>query len=137
MGALMPNILIAEGTPSVWQAERAGFGLPSNFSLFAAAVQLHHPGIRCTLLNIADGEALPFGTTLSDFDGVMVPGRRSISMTRHPASRGRSILLVPPSSPACLSGAAAGACNLQRWRLGDQFGATRGDASCRSLGRLP
>jgi GMP synthase (glutamine-hydrolysing) len=70
----MPNILIAEGTPSVWQAERAGFGLPSNFSLFAAAIQLHHPGIRCTLLNIADGEALPFGTTLSDFDGVMVPG---------------------------------------------------------------
>ena len=69
----MPNILIAEGTPSVWRAERAGFGLPSNFSLFAAAVQLHHPGILCTLLNIADGEALPFGTTLSDFDGVMVP----------------------------------------------------------------
>jgi GMP synthase (glutamine-hydrolysing) len=72
--AAMPNILIAEGTPAVWQAERAGFGLPSNFSLFAAAVQLHHPGIRCTLLNIADGEVLPFGTTLSDFDGVMVPG---------------------------------------------------------------
>jgi GMP synthase (glutamine-hydrolysing) len=70
----MSNILIAEGTPAVWQAERAGFGLPSNFSLFAAAVQLHHLGIRCTLLNIADGEALPFGTTLSDFDGVMVPG---------------------------------------------------------------
>jgi GMP synthase (glutamine-hydrolysing) len=70
----MPNILIAEGTPAVWQAERAGFGIPSNFSLFAAAAQLHHPGIRCTLLNIADGEALPFGTALSDFDGVMIPG---------------------------------------------------------------
>src|SRR5580765_2567898 len=70
----MPNILIAEGTPAVWQAERAGFGLPSNFSLFAAAVQLHHPGIRCTLLNIADGGGLPFGTTLTDFDGVMFPG---------------------------------------------------------------
>jgi GMP synthase (glutamine-hydrolysing) len=73
MGA-MPNILIAEGTPAVWQAERAGFGLPSNFSLFAAAVHLYHPGIDCTLLNIADGEALPFGATLSDFDGVMIPG---------------------------------------------------------------
>ncbi|HEY3911138.1 MAG TPA: type 1 glutamine amidotransferase [Stellaceae bacterium] len=66
--------MIAEGTPAVWQAERAGFGIPSNFSLFAAAAQLHHPGIRCTLLNIADGEALPFGTALSDFDGVMIPG---------------------------------------------------------------
>jgi GMP synthase (glutamine-hydrolysing) len=70
----MPNILIAEGTPAVWQEERAGFGLPSNFSLFAAAVQLHDPGISCTSVNIADGEALPFGTTLSDFDAVMFPG---------------------------------------------------------------
>src|SRR5271168_1188956 len=70
----MPNILIAEGTPAVWQAERTRFGIPSNFSLFAAAVQLHHPGIRCTRLNIADGEALPLGTALSDFDGVMIPG---------------------------------------------------------------
>ena len=70
----MLNILIAEGTPAVWQAERAGFGIPSDFSLFAAAVQLHRPGIRCTALNIADGEALAFGTALSDFDGVMIPG---------------------------------------------------------------
>src|SRR5438874_5394582 len=70
----MLNILIAEGTPAVWQAERAGFGLPSNFSLLAAAVRLHCPDILCRPLNIADGEALPFGTTLSDFDGVMFPG---------------------------------------------------------------
>lgn len=70
----MLNILIGEGTPAVWQAARAGFGLPSNFSLFAEAVQLHHPGIRCTPLNVADGEALPFGTTLSDFNGVMFAG---------------------------------------------------------------
>jgi GMP synthase (glutamine-hydrolysing) len=70
----MLNILIAEGTPAVWQVERAGFGLPPNFSLFAAAVKLHRPDIRCTPLNIADGEALPFGTTLSDFDAVMFPG---------------------------------------------------------------
>jgi len=70
----MLNILIAEGTPPVWQAERAGFGLPSNFSLFAAAVRQHRPDIRCTPLNIADGEALPVGITLSDFEGVMFPG---------------------------------------------------------------
>ena len=70
----MPNILIAEGTPTVWQAARTRFGIPSNFSLFAAAVQLHRPGIRCTPLNIADGEALALGTALSDFDGVMIPG---------------------------------------------------------------
>jgi hypothetical protein len=57
----MPNILIAEGTPTLWQTEHAGFAIPSNFSLFATAVQLHDPGIRCTLINIADGGALPFG----------------------------------------------------------------------------
>src|SRR6185503_7657542 len=70
----MVNILIAEGTPAVWQAERAGFGLPSNFSLLAAAVRLHQPDSRCTPVNIADGEPLPFGVTFSDFDGVMFPG---------------------------------------------------------------
>jgi GMP synthase (glutamine-hydrolysing) len=70
----MANILIAEGTPAAWQAARARFGLPSNHSLFAAAVRLHCPSIRCTPLNIADGEDLPFGITLSDFDGVMFPG---------------------------------------------------------------
>ena len=70
----MSIVLIADGTPAVWQAERAGFNIPSNFSLFAAAVQLHRPDIRCTPLNIADGEALPLGTALADFDGVMLPG---------------------------------------------------------------
>ena len=58
----------------MWQADRAGFGLPSNFSLFAAAVRLRCPDIRCTPINIADGEALPFDTTLSDFEGVTFPG---------------------------------------------------------------
>jgi len=70
----MPHILIAEGTPAVWQAERAGFGIPSNFSLFAEAVRLHHLEIRCTALNIADDEDLPLGTALADFDGVMIHG---------------------------------------------------------------
>ncbi len=70
----MPNILIAEGTPALWQAERARFGLPANFSLCEAAVRLHCPGIRCTPVNIADGEALPVGVALADFAAVMFPG---------------------------------------------------------------
>src|SRR5580704_2082422 len=70
----MSNILIAEGTPAVWQRERASFGLPSNFSLLASAVRLYRPEIRCAPLNIADGEPLPAGTMLADFDGAMVPG---------------------------------------------------------------
>ena len=107
----MPNVLIADGTPTVWQAERAGFGIPSNFSLFAAAVQLHHPDLRATPLNIADGEALPFGAKLSDFDGLMIPGSPLHIMTQAPASRGRSISLGPPLPPACPSGGAARVCS--------------------------
>jgi hypothetical protein len=133
----MLNILIAEGTPAVWQAERAGFGLPSNFSLLAAAVRLHCPHIRCTPLNIADGEALPFGITLSDFDGVMFPGSPLHTMTRILASRGRSISPVRPLPRACPSGVAAGVCSLSSWRSGDRSGATRGAASYRSRGQLP
>src|SRR5207248_1412200 len=69
-----PNILIAEGTPAAWQAEPAEFGIPSNFSLFAAARHLPHPEVRCVVLNITDGESFPRGTTLADFDGVMFSG---------------------------------------------------------------
>ena len=70
----MANILVAEGTPAAWQAGRADLRVPSNFSLCAAAVRLHHPGARCAALNIADGEPLPCGIALTDFDGVMFPG---------------------------------------------------------------
>ena len=70
----MPNILVAEGTPAAWQAKRCEYGLPSNFSLCAAALRLHRPDVRCTSLNIADGESLPHGTVLADFDGVIIPG---------------------------------------------------------------
>jgi GMP synthase (glutamine-hydrolysing) len=70
----MPNILIAEGTPAVWQAERAEFGIPSNFSIFAEAVRLNAPDMDCIALNIADGEPLPHGVTLADVDGVMFTG---------------------------------------------------------------
>jgi GMP synthase (glutamine-hydrolysing) len=81
----MPNILVAEGTPATWQAERATFGLPSNFSLCEAALRLHRPDVRCTALNIADGEPLAFGTALADFDGVMIPGSPLHVYDRTPA----------------------------------------------------
>lgn len=70
----MPHILIAEGTPASWQAQRGNSGLPSNFSLCAAALHLHHSDIHCVGLNVADGEPLPRGVALADFDGVMFPG---------------------------------------------------------------
>ncbi|HEY1432605.1 MAG TPA: type 1 glutamine amidotransferase [Stellaceae bacterium] len=81
----MPNILIAEGTPAAWQAKRMGFGIPSNHSLCAAALHLRRPDIRCTALNIADGEPFPLGTALADFDGVMFPGSPLHIYDRTPA----------------------------------------------------
>src|SRR5579871_2524021 len=133
---MMPNILIAEGTPSVWQAQRARFGLPANFSLFAEAVRLHRPEIRCTAVNIADHEALPLGATWSDFDGVMIPGSRCTFTIPRPMSPGRSILCARLLAPACRCGAAAGVCNWQPWRLAARSGAIRADANCRSRGPL-
>jgi hypothetical protein len=41
----MLKILIGDGTPPAWQAERAGFGLSTNFKLFAEAIRLHRPDI--------------------------------------------------------------------------------------------
>ncbi|HWB48636.1 MAG TPA: type 1 glutamine amidotransferase [Stellaceae bacterium] len=70
----MPHILIAEGTPAAWQAERANSGLPSNFSLCADALRLHRSEMDCLGLNIADGQSLPRGVALTDFAGVMIPG---------------------------------------------------------------
>jgi len=132
----MLNILIAEGTPAVWQAERAGFGLPPNFSLFAAAVQLHCPSIRCTPFNIADGEALPFGITLSDFDGVMFPGSPLHIYDPTPC--------VTPQIEFARAAFTAGVpvwCScwglqLAAVALGRSVRRNREDASYRSLGRL-
>jgi GMP synthase (glutamine-hydrolysing) len=81
----MSNILVAEGTPATWQSGRRDFGLPSNFSLCAAALRLHRPEVRCTALNIADAEPLPFGTALTDFDGVIIPGSPLHIYDRTPA----------------------------------------------------
>ena len=133
----MPNILIAEGTPAVWQAERTRFGIPSNFSLFAAAAQLHRPGIRCTPLNIADGEALPFGTALSDFDGVMIPGSPlhiydpTPSVTRQIDFARAAFAAGVPVWGSCWG------LQLATVALGDRSGTTCGDASSQSLGRSP
>ena len=133
----MPNILIAEGTPTLWQTEHAGFAIPSNFSLFATAVQLHDPGIRCTLINIADGGALPFGTALSDFDGVMIPGSPLHIYDPTPAVARQIDFARAAFAARVPVWGAAGVCSLPQWRSGDRSGGTRGDASSRWLGPSP
>jgi GMP synthase (glutamine-hydrolysing) len=70
----MLRILIADGTPAAMQAERETFGIPSNALLFEAALSSQQPDIRCSSINVADGEDLPAGKSLADFDGLMFSG---------------------------------------------------------------
>ena len=70
----MLRILIADGTPAVMQAVRETFGIPSNALLFEAALSSQQPGIECSSINIADGQDLPGGVSLGDFDGLMFSG---------------------------------------------------------------
>ena len=70
----MLRILVADGTPAAMQAERETFGIPSNASLFEAALRPQQPHIRCWSINVADGQDLPDGVSLRDFDGLMFSG---------------------------------------------------------------
>jgi GMP synthase (glutamine-hydrolysing) len=70
----MLRILIADGTPAAMQAERETFGIPSNASLFEAALRSQQPDIGCSSINVADGRDLPTGVSLEDFDGLMFSG---------------------------------------------------------------
>src|ERR1700757_5401795 len=70
----MLRILIADGTPAAMQAERETFGIPSNAWLFEAALRSQQPDISCSSINVADGQDLPDGVSLGDFDGLMFSG---------------------------------------------------------------
>src|SRR6202022_3565706 len=70
----MLRILIADGTPAAMQSERETFGIPSNASLFEAALRSRQPHIRCSSINVADGQDLPGGVSLGDYDGLMLSG---------------------------------------------------------------
>ena len=70
----MLRILIADGTPAAMQAVREAVGIPSNALLFDAALSSQQPDIQCSSINVADGEDLPAGVSLGDFDGLMFSG---------------------------------------------------------------
>ena len=70
----MLRILIADGTPATMQTERETFGIPSNASLFNAALKSQQSDIQCSSINVADGQDLPGGVSLGDFDGLMFSG---------------------------------------------------------------
>ena len=107
----MLRILIADGTPAAMQAERETFGIPSNASLFEAALRSQQPQIRCSSINVADGQDLPGGVSLGDFDGLMFSGSplhiydRTLEVTRQIDLRGQRLRRAYPH------GEAAGACS--------------------------
>jgi GMP synthase (glutamine-hydrolysing) len=70
----MLRILIADGTPAAMQAVREAVGIPPNALLFGAALSSQQPDIQCSSINVADGEDLPGGVSLGDFDGLMFSG---------------------------------------------------------------
>ena len=70
----MLRILIADGTPAAMQAERGTFGIPSSASLFEDALRSQQPQVRCSSINVPDGQDLPTGVSLGDFDGLMFSG---------------------------------------------------------------
>src|SRR5260370_42126765 len=70
----MLHSLAADGSSAAMEAERERFGIPSNVSLFEAALRSQQPHIRCSSIHVADGEDLPGGVSLGDFDGLMFSG---------------------------------------------------------------
>jgi GMP synthase (glutamine-hydrolysing) len=73
----MPRILIFNGAPDAAQKRLAGEGARSNEALIMSSLNRHMPKSRPLdyfTLNVADGEHLPQGMQLSDFDGVWISG---------------------------------------------------------------
>ena len=70
----MPHILIANCSPAAMEAQVTILGVASNAALFERALHLHDPAVVCSSINIADGDALPAGSTFDSFDGIMFTG---------------------------------------------------------------
>jgi len=69
-----PHILIADCWGAAAQQAMIALGARANARFFEDALRLHEPAVRCTSINVADGEELPAGVTLDAFDGVMLTG---------------------------------------------------------------
>lgn len=73
----MPRILIVNCTPEAAMRELEAEGAPRYDGLFVASASRHLPEgrtIDAFTLNIADGERLPQGMALKDFDGAWLSG---------------------------------------------------------------
>ena len=73
----MPRILIFNATPEAAEQRLVEAGARDNASLLASSLDQHIPSGRTAdyvVLRVADGERLPQGLTLGDFDGIWISG---------------------------------------------------------------
>lgn len=70
----MARILIFDGAPARSQQVIATHGGQTNTEMFERALSLHGVGLEYSSLNVADGERLPQGVGLADFDGIVITG---------------------------------------------------------------
>jgi GMP synthase (glutamine-hydrolysing) len=70
----MVRILIFDGAPAKSQKIIVEYGGPTNTELFERALSLHRSGLEFVSVNVADGEHLPQGRSIKDFDGVVITG---------------------------------------------------------------
>jgi GMP synthase (glutamine-hydrolysing) len=70
----MARIMIFDGAPDKSQRVIAAHGGPTNAEMFERALSLHATDLTFYSVNVADGEHLPQGLAITDFDGVVITG---------------------------------------------------------------
>lgn len=68
------RILIFDGAAARFQDGYAAFGGRTNTALFTETISRYEPGVDYFTLNVCDGERLPQGVALADFDGAVITG---------------------------------------------------------------
>ena len=68
------HIMIFQGSPEASQKAIAEVGGRTNEALFTEALQSQDSNVTTFTLNVVDGETLPQGMALTDFDGVVITG---------------------------------------------------------------
>lgn len=74
MGLIVARIMIFDGAPGKSQRAIAAHGGPTNPEMFERALSQHAQDLEFFPLNVADGERLPQGLAIADFDGVVITG---------------------------------------------------------------
>lgn len=88
----MPRILIFNGAPGEAQRRISALGAPTNEEMFSSAIGQHArqgEAMEFFAINVADGERLPQGMSLADFDGVTLTGSPLNIYNDVPAVRGQ------------------------------------------------